>query len=266
MLYNQMFIEIFYYKHYNNSMLELNKIYQMDCLEGLRQLDDNSIDLIITSPPYNKAGFNGVHKRSAKNDIWNKTIDYDGNVDVDNMPEDEYEKWQIEILNECFRVLKLDGSMFYNHKLRVNRNKASFPLDWINKSKFIFRQLITWDRGGSPNLDKCRYIPTTEYIFWLIKQRKNPRFRRADDVLYNSEVWKITPQKNTEHPAPFPIELPDNIIPSVSQGEKITVLDPFMGSGTVALSAIKHKCNYIGFDISENYLQMAKQRINPMKG
>lgn len=57
-------------------MLELNKIYNIDCLEGLKLLDDNSIDLIITSPPYNKAGFNGVHKRSIKNDIWNKTINY----------------------------------------------------------------------------------------------------------------------------------------------------------------------------------------------
>lgn len=246
-------------------MLETNKIYNMDCLEGLKQLDDNSIDLIITSPPYNKAGFNGVHKRNSKNDIWNKTIDYDNDVNIDNMPEEEYQQWQINILNECFRVLKNDGSMFYNHKLRVKKNKASFPLEWINKSNFIFRQLITWDRGGSPNVDKCRYIPSTEYIFWLIKQQKNPRFKRQEEVKFNTEVWKMIPQKNTEHPAPFPIELPDNIIPSVAQGEKIIVLDPFMGSGTVALSAIKHNCDFIGFELSEKYLEMAQKRINLVK-
>ena len=246
-------------------MLETNKIYNMDCLEGLKQLEDNSIDLIITSPPYNKAGFNGVHKRNSKNDIWNKTIDYDNDVNIDNMPEEEYQQWQINILNECFRVLKNDGSMFYNHKLRVKKNKASFPLEWINKSNFIFRQLITWDRGGSPNVDKCRYIPSTEYIFWLIKQQKNPRFKRQEEVKFNTEVWKMIPQKNTEHPAPFPIELPDNIIPSVAQGEKIIVLDPFMGSGTVALSAIKHNCDFIGFELSEKYLEMAQKRINLVK-
>lgn len=240
-------------------MLELNKIYKVDCIEGLKMLDDNSIDLIITSPPYNKAGFNGVHKRSKKNDIWNKTIDYGGNVDIDNLPEEKYEEWQISFLNECFRVLKIDGSMFYNHKLRVKNNKASFPLEWINKSNFIFRQLIVWDRCGSPNLDKCRYIPTTEYIFWLIKQQKNPRFKRQDDTLYNSEVWRMQPQKNTKHPAPFPIELPDNIIPNVAQGEKIIVLDPFMGSGTVALSAKKHNCDFIGFDIEDEYINMANE-------
>lgn len=138
-------------------MLKLNNIYNVDCLEGLKQLDDNSIDLIITSPPYNKAGFNGVHKKS-KNDIWNKTINYNDDVNSDNMNEDEYQEWQINVLNECFRVLKPNGSMFYNHKLRVNKNKASFPLEWINKSNFIFRQMIIWDRSSSVNLDKCRYI------------------------------------------------------------------------------------------------------------
>lgn len=69
------------------------------------------------------------------------------------------------------------------------------------------------------------------------------------------------PRKNTEHPAPFPIEIPDNIISNVAQGEKITVLDPFMGSGTVALSAKKHGCDYLGFDISEKYIQMAEVRL-----
>lgn len=244
--------------------MELNKIYQIDCLEGLKLLDDESIDLIITSPPYNKAGFNGVHKRSDKSDLWNKTIDYDGDVNIDNMPEEEYEKWQINVLNECFRVLKKDGSMFYNHKLRVKKNKASFPLEWINKTNFIFRQLIIWDRGGSPNLDKCRYIPSTEYIFWLIKQQKNPRFKRGENTLFKSDVWRFQPQKNTKHPAPFPIELPDNIIPNVSQGERIIVLDPFMGSGTVAVSAKKNGCDFIGFDMSQEYVDMANERIKIM--
>lgn len=242
-------------------MLELNKIYKIDCIEGLKSLDDESVDLIITSPPYNKAGFNGVHKRSEKYDIWNKTIDYGGDVNVDNMPEDEYEEWQVKFLNECFRVLKKDGSMFYNHKLRVRKNKASFPLEWIYRSRFIFRQLIVWDRCSSPNLDRCRYIPSTEYIFWLIKERKNPRFKRQHDTLFNNEVWRFPPVPGTEHPAPFPLQLPDNIIPNVAQGERITVLDPFMGSGTVAVSAVKNGCDFIGFDTEQKYINIAYGRL-----
>lgn len=246
-------------------MLETNRIYNIDVMEGLKLLDDNSIDLIITSPPYNKAGFNGIAKRT-KHCIWNKTIDYGGDINVDNMNEEDYEQWQIDILNECFRVLKNDGSMFYNHKLRVKKNKASFPLEWINKSKFIFRQLITWDRSSSVNLDKCRYIPCTEYIFWLIKQQKNPRFKRMDNTLFPTEVWKFAPDKKNSHPAPFPIELPDNIIPNVAQNEKIIVLDPFMGSGTVAKSAIKFNCDYIGFEKDKGYCDKSNEELEKLKG
>lgn len=246
-------------------MLETNRIYNIDVMDGLKLLDDNSIDLIITSPPYNKAGFNGIAKRT-KHCIWNKTIDYGGDINVDNMNEEDYEQWQIDILNECFRVLKNDGSMFYNHKLRVKKNKASFPLEWINKSKFIFRQLITWDRSSSVNLDKCRYIPCTEYIFWLIKQQKNPRFKRMDNTLFPTEVWKFAPDKKNSHPAPFPIELPDNIIPNVAQNEKIIVLDPFMGSGTVAKSAIKFNCDYIGFEKDKGYCDKSNEELEKLKG
>lgn len=246
-------------------MLETNKIYNIDVMEGLKLLDNNSIDLIITSPPYNKAGFNGIAKRT-KHCIWNKTIDYGGDVNVDNMNESDYEQWQINILNECFRVLKNDGSMFYNHKLRIKKNKASFPLEWINESKFIFRQLITWDRSSSVNLDKCRYIPCTEYIFWLIKQQKNPRFKRMDNTLFPTEVWKFAPDKKNPHPAPFPIELPDNIIPNVAQGEKIIVLDPFMGSGTVAKSAIKFNCDYIGFEKNKEYCIKSNKELEKLMG
>lgn len=241
-------------------MLELNKIYTVDVLEGLRMLDDNSIDLIITSPPYNKNGFSGNKKNTRK--IWNSTINYAGDESNDFMDEDEYKQWQIDILNECHRVMKENGSMFYNHKLRVKNNTASFPTEWIDKSNMILKDIIVWNRAAGPNVNINGYIGVTEYIFWLIKRTKNINFKRQPDIKYKTNVWKIIPEKNTEHPAPFPIELPDNIIPNVSQGNRITVLDPFMGSGTVALSAIKHGCDYIGFDKFQEYVDMANERIN----
>lgn len=241
-------------------MLEANKIYCCDVLEGLSELDDRSVDLIITSPPYNKTGFNG-NKSRLKSDIWNKTIDYAGDSDVDRMPEQEYEDWQVKVLNECFRVLKDDGSMFYNHKVRVKHNVSVFPSVWVSKSKFNCRQVITWDRTKSPNMDRCRYVPTAELIYWLCKTKKNPRFRRGDDCLCKTDVWRIAPKMNTRHPAPFPLAIPDNIIPSIAQGERILVLDPFMGSGTVAVSALKNGCDYIGFDKFQEYVNMANQWV-----
>ena len=86
-----------------------------------------------------------------------------------------------------------------------------------------------------------------------------------DGINFTTEVWKFAPDKNNPHPAPFPIELPDNIIPCVAQGERITVLDPFMGSGTVALSAVKNGCDYIGFEKFQEYVDMANNKISEYK-
>lgn len=237
-------------------MLELNKIYNIDVLDGLKLLDDESIDLIITSPPYNKVGLNGIQKGKK----WNKTIDYDGDPQNDNMNENDYQEWQENILNEMYRILKKDGSLFYNHKNRIHKGEIISPYKWIFKTPFKIRQEIIWDRGSSQNVNRCRYIPSTELIFWLTKSNK-VRFDRSKETMFKNEVWNIIPQKNTEHPAPFPIDIPNNIIPNISIGEKITVLDPFMGSGTTALSAIKNNCNYIGFEKFQSYVDMANESI-----
>lgn len=102
----------------------------MVALRGLRLLEDNSIDLIVTSPPYNKAGLNKcknqIHK--ARTRKWHTTIDYGGLLEIDCMEENNYEQWQLDILKECFRVLKPNGSMFYNHKNRIYKGSIVSPL------------------------------------------------------------------------------------------------------------------------------------------
>lgn len=230
-------------------------------LDGLSQLEDKSIDLIITSPPYNKAGLNGIRKGVN----WCKTIDYGGDPHVDCLPEEIYQQWQIELLKECFRVLKDDGSMFYNHKNRIVVGKGEIisPYKWLLYSPFKIRQEIIWNRHSGPDVQTCRYIPSTEQIFWLTKSTR-PRFKRQPDTKFKGEVWDIGIKRNTSHPAPFPIEIPDNIIPCVAQGERIVVLDPFMGSGTVAVSAAKNGCDYIGFELFQEYIDMAEKRIKDL--
>lgn len=240
-------------------MLEFNKIYCCDVMEGLKKLDDNSIDLIITSPPYNKAGLNGIKKGGN----WCGTIDYNDDVNVDNKEEREYQKWQIKFLDECFRVLKDDGSMFYNHKNRIvcGEGEISNPYLWIIKSKFKVRQEIIWDRCSSVDCNRRRFIPSTEKIFWLAKNDK-PYFDRKNDTVHKNEVWRFPCDIKNDHPAPFPIDLPNNIIHCCKRDDRrIVVLDPFMGSGTVAASAIVNDCDYIGFEKFEKYVEMINNRI-----
>ena len=90
--------------------METDIIYNEDCLETLAKMEDNSIDLIVTSPPYNK----GFYTKLTENENWHSAIDYDNYNDA--LEPKEYENWQKKIISECLRVLKPSGSLFYNHK------------------------------------------------------------------------------------------------------------------------------------------------------
>ena len=239
--------------------MRLNTIVKTDVMEGMKLLPDKSIDIIITSPPYNKAGLNGIAKEHPK-DNWKRTIVYGGDMSIDCKPEDEYQRWQIDFLNECERVLKDDGSLFYNHKNRIHKGFIVSPYEWILKSRMRVRQEITWNRGSNNNLAPYRYIPSNEIIFWLTKS-KRVSFTRPVGLENKMETWNIGFKRNTEHPAPFPLEIPDTILACIpNDGDKI-VLDPFMGSGTVAISAIKHNFRWLGFELLGEYVDMANNRI-----
>lgn len=229
-------------------MLELNKIYNMDCLEGLKLLDDESVDLIITSPPYNlgKSHHTGSNHFKAYSE-------YD-----DNMPEELYQQWQIDVLNECYRVLKPNGSMWYNHKNRIKNGAQITPYEWILKSKMIVKQEIVW-QNGSQNFDKIRFYPMTERVYWLVKDSKTKMFNAINHHDYfNRSEWQPVKTKGS-HKRAFPEQMCTDIISCFSDCE--LVLDPFMGSGTTAVAAKKLNKYFIGFEIDDGYCKDAMQRI-----
>ncbi len=104
----------------------INQVIHGDALEVLKEISDNSIDLGITSPPYNK-------KEKYGGWLVDK-VKYKGYRDV--MPEEEYQSWQVEVLNELYRVIKEGGSFFYNHKVRYEDGKMIHPLQWLMKWRF----------------------------------------------------------------------------------------------------------------------------------
>ena len=226
-------------------------IYNMDCLEGISSLSDNSIQTTITSPPYNKKGLLGKVKTG--NQIWSKhNIDYD--VYGDDMPESEYQEWQVKILDKIFEKTKDDGSLFYNHKMRRKSNKCYNPYDIVSKTKWNLYQLIIIDRRNSPNIRNDVLTPTTEYIFWLAKGKPKVYKSRLPKE-FRSEVWVMPPKKQKDHPAPFHPLLPEICI-KLSTDAGDTVLDPFMGIGTVAESCEKLGREYVGYEVSESYFKI----------
>jgi len=232
-------------------------LIQKDCIEGLKELDDNSVNCIVTSPPYNKKGLLG--KTKLGNQIWGKfNIDY--NTYGDDMPEEEYQAWMIALLNECHRVIKPDGSIFFNHKPRRYKNRSYLPTDFIQHSNAELYQLIIWDRRNSPNIRNDVLVPCTEHIYWLCKDKPKV-FRDSIQPEYKTEVWNITPERQKKHPAPFPEQLVRNCI-QLSTEEGDLVLDPFMGSGTTAAVSQMLNREWIGFDIDEKYVKITNDRLN----
>lgn len=237
-----------------------------DCLEAMDKLIEEGVkvDCIITSPPYNKAGYEGFIRKRHNKDSWSqRNVDYGNDETNDFMPENEYQEWQIRFLNKCLDILKEDGSIFYNHKVRVAKHKASHPIEWILKSNCVFRQQITWDKKGSPAVSPIRYLPNTELIFWLTKKQAQPNFNRNKNIEFLGEVWSMTAKDEKEHPAPFPKELPTNIIKCLNLDKKVnlTVLDPFNGVGTVGEVCKELNVNYIGVEKIKKYYDISVERL-----
>lgn len=218
---------------------------QGDCLEILKSLPDKSIDLIITSPPYNLG--NGHHTGN------NRHKAYD-----DNMPEKEYQEWQIKVLNECFRVLTDDGSMLYNHKNRIKKGVQITPYEWLLKTNFVIKQELVWF-NRSQNFDKIRFYPMTERVYWLAKSPQTKLFNAINhhDV-FDTKDWKPEGTKGV-HTRAFPLQMPLDLMKCFPEANNI--LDPFMGSGTVGVACVLQNRNFIGIEVNYEYFNLAEQRI-----
>ena len=221
-----------------------------DSLELAKGLENNSIDCTVTSPPYNKGGIGGGLFRKIEYAAFNDTL-----------PEEEYQNQQIELLNILFDKTKEDGSLFYNHKVRYLEGNAISPWEWLTQTKWNIREEIIWNRGSGPEISGYRFTQIDERIYWLCKASKREKLPRRS-VNYGS-VWKFPPEMTNPHPAPYPIILPARCIQAV-MGEPGVILDPYSGSGTTGLAATLLGHDYIGFDLSEEYHEMARKRIeNP---
>lgn len=231
----------------------LNKIVCGDVLEVLRLMPDSSVDLIVTSPPYNIKNSTGNGLKDGRGGKWENAKLKSGYSHYnDCMPHGEYIEWQRDCLKEMMRILPEDGAIFYNHKWRVQGGLLQDRHDIVNE--FPVRQIIIWRRKGGINFNPGYFLPTYEVIYLIAK----PKFRLAPKANACGDIWEFTQEMKNEHPAAFPVSLIDRIISSTKAE---IVLDPFMGSGTTAISALKHNRKYIGIDLSPEYCKMAEKRI-----
>lgn len=228
--------------------IELNKIYNENCLDTMSKMDDGIIDLTITSPPYNLG-----KRHHTGNKVFKSYDVYD-----DNLPEGEYQELQIKILNELYRVTKDTGSLFYNHKNRIRKGVQISPYEWLLKTDWVIKQEIVWF-NGSQNFDKIRFYPMTERVYWLTKSPKTKLYNAiSHHDFFNRTEWK--PQRTKKaHKRSFPEKMVEDIISCFPDSE--IIYDPFMGSGTTAKVAKQMGKIYVGSELSIDYCEIAEDRI-----
>lgn len=231
----------------------INKIICGDCVEVMKKMPDKSIDLSVTSPPYNLKNSTGNGMKDGRGGKWaNAQLQKGYHNHDDNMPHDKYVSWQRKCLEEMMRLLKDDGAIFYNHKWRVQNGLLQDRQDIV--SGFPVRQIIIWHRNGGINFNKGYFLPTYEVIYLIAKKD----FKLAPKANAYGDVWNIGQDLNNPHPAPYPVELMERIIGSTTAE---IILDPFIGSGTTAIAVKKLGRKYIGIDVSPKYCKMAEERI-----
>jgi DNA modification methylase len=238
----------------------INRIF-CHSAETMTELPDNSVHLMVTSPPYN------VGKQ------------YDNDLSLE-----DYLAFLLRVWKETHRVLVPGGRMCIN-VANLGR-KPYIPLHAFIAEQaislgFLMRGEIIWNKAASASPStawgswKSASNPTLrdvhEYILVFCKgsfKRQNPSKRentisRDEFLEYNKSVWNIAaePARRIGHPAPFPVELPRRLIQLYTFKGEI-VLDPFMGSGQTAIAAMKSERQYAGYEIDGKYLELAKRRIN----
>ncbi len=207
-------------------MLKINKIYCIDAIKGLKQLPNNSIDLVLTDPPY------GLNKKGIIND--------------------EDLRFYFEMLPECYRVLKKDSFFitFFSTKF--------IPKIFENNPFKYFWQIVLY----SPNSSVRSPIGYTKFMSVFIFKKGNPKMKKQ-----NKDIFMDTPGRMVEplegfidHPTPKPTKFIKELLKMFSK-EKDLVLDPFIGSGSTAVSCKDLKRNFIGFEIEKKYFNLAVKRL-----
>jgi len=252
-------------------------LYHKDCLEGIKELEAQSIDVVVTSPPYNLNIKYGQYS--------------------DNKPRDEYISWLISIFSECKRVLKDDGHLFVNmgysnvdpwigmevglalrndwtlqnhinwvKSIHVN-DKTSGHFKPINSKRFLcptWEHLFHFTKDGNVEVDRLSIGVPYEYYEENIRGKNTaetkPNLRDKGNCWFIPYETINSKELRGKHPATYPVKLAEDCIKMTGKSSGVA-LDPFMGTGTTAVAAQNLGWDYIGYDIDEDYLTFAKERL-----
>jgi len=244
--------------------MELDRIYNCDCLEGMKAMADGSVDHCLTSPPYNFClRVRGEdYTRRSKNEEFGHTgqkMNKYTNGLTDDLDMEDYFDWQCQCIDEMLRISR--GVVFYNIQL-ITGNKVAV-LQILGKYADKIREVLIWDKKtAEPAMHEG--VLNSEYEFIIAFDHgdcKGRQFRTANwERGTLSNVIRIGKNRENDHRAAFPLMLPQLLIHNYTN-EGDVICDPFIGSGTTAIAAIKEKRHFIGFELNEDYFNKSVKRI-----
>lgn len=242
--------------------MELNRIYKIDCRDGISKLSDSFVNCVISSPPYNS-----------------------GQEYEEHLSDSAYELFITSIFSALKRVLTKDGRICWIVAPTISRKETEFPfpLEYITmkaaeKANLIFWETIIWNQlnteaqtaWGSWQSASAPFIRhQTERILLFVKEtrkrlEKQPskEFKKKEFESSTLDVWKITPEtKRIIHPCPFPLSIVERCLKLFTYKGDI-VLDPFAGSGTVGVACKRLGRRFLGFELNADYVKYAKSRLS----
>lgn len=257
--------------------MEVNKVYNEDCLVTMGRMEDKSIDVILTSPPYNKSR-SATYSEESLATRQGHYKDFN-----DARSNEEYIQWTLDRFAEFDRVLKDDGSVCYNMSYGSDEIRTA-ELMWLvvaeilKQGLFTLGDCIVWKKKNATpnNVSPNKMTRICEFVFIFCKRSSYDSFRCNKKVIGNNSktgqniydnFYNIIEAENNDgpcdiHKATYSSSLCFQLLDryGCTEGGGI-VYDPFMGTGTTAIAAIEQKMDFIGSEISAEYVEYANKRI-----
>lgn len=248
-------------------MIEINTFYNEDCLSTIEKIENNSINCILTSPPYNmtkrRGGYADKQKRYDEYQDWKS--------------EKEYLEWTSNIFNKLETKLCRNGVILYNFSYSIENPSLPYSIvaEIISKTDFTIADTIIWKKNNSiPHpASYNRLNRIIEFVFVIVRKSEIKTFNCYKKIVKTSPKGQnyyeivdnfITAKNNDEttelNKATFSTELCSKLL-SIYSKEYDLIYDPFMGTGTTAISCIMNNRNFIGSEISKKQVEHSKIRM-----
>lgn len=236
-------------------------LMQGDCLKVMQLIPDNSVDCIITDPPYNLGQF--MHKRNTNLvKMRENQFAYAG---WDNYNYEEWKESMKAFLKECKRILKKKGTLIVFMAII----KISDIIELAEEYGFYYKTTGIWHKKNPmPRNMKIQFVNSTECWIYFINDGTSGTFNNNGRVKHDfleSAVCPISEKKHGKHPTQKPISIMKELIEAVTNLGDM-VLDPFMGSGSTCVAAALTGRKYLGIELNKEYYKIAKLRIDDIKG